>query len=434
MDALVSTPEHNLDQAFNSDGIQLSGCLLATINDILGFFGTDLVAAMIDEQIGDLFASLEQELPGQVETAIEDGFGSASLDETMDVAGVPVDLLLEPRDVMIEPEGVRVLMNAAFDAPPAACVAEYDPGSFYYEESPYPAVDAQATHYAAAFVADDLINGAMYALWRGGVLCYLLDPADLGFPLDSSFFGAMVDEEHAWVMERIWMGEAQPIAIQTLPRSIPELIYDGQHDIEFAADDMGLGFYAFTQDRMARIFTVDVDVSAGLDVTAVGDGSLALDVALDTESLAPRVSDTEFAPQYTDEIEANFTELVLGLLDLAMDSLLGDLTVGPFDVGGVGLTYLSLEPAGPGDTYMAAYLGMDVVNPAASCDMGCGEEGCAGGEEGCAGGEGCVGEEGSCEGTCSQSRRGRGARAGVANAALFLACLGVIWWHRKRHG
>ena len=428
MDAIVSTPDHNLDQAFDSDGIQLSGCLLATINDLLGFFGTDLVGAMIDEQIGDLFASVEQELPGQIETAIEDGFRSASLDETLDIVGTPVDLLLEPRDVMIEPDGVRVLMNAAFDAPPAACVAEYDPGSFYYEESPYPAVDGTATHHAAAFVADDLLDGAMYTFWRGGVLCYALDPADLGFPLDTSFLSLMVDEEHTEEMNRIWLGEAQPMQIQTLPRSIPELLYDGEYDVEFAAEDMGLGFYGFTQDRMARIFTVDVDVVAGIDVSAVGDGSLALDVALDTDNLAPRVSDTEFVPWYVDEIEANFADIVLGILDTALDSLLGDLAVGPFDLGGIGLTYLSLEPAGPSDVYLAAYLGMDVVDPAASCDMGCGEDGCAGAEEGCGSGEG------SCEGSCSQARTRKAARAWAVNGALFVACLGVIWAQRRRHG
>ena len=428
MDAIVSTPEHNLMQAFTSDRIQLDGCILATINDVLNFFGTDLIGTLVDEQVGDLFASLETELPGQIETAIEDGFQSASLDEELDVNGALLGVYLEPRDVMIEPDGIRVLMNGAFDAAPAVCIAEFDPGSFSYQESPWPAVDAGATHHASAYLADDLITAAMYAAWRGGVLCATLDPAELGFPLDTTFLGLMLDEGHRDAMDRIWLGDPQPMAIGTVPRTIPELVIDGAYDVEIEAPEMELGFYALTQDRLSRIFAVEVDVAAGVDLSAVGDGSLALDVAVDTADMNPVLTDTEFVPQYGDEIEANFSEIVLGVLDTALGPLLEDLALGPLDLGGIGLTSLVVGPAGPTDAFLGADLGMDVVDPAASCDMGCGS-----GEEGCAGGtEGCAGDEGSCAGTCSQTRRRSALSAWGVPAGLLAICLGVLALHRRR--
>ena len=429
MDAIVSTPEHNLMTAFTSDKIQLSGCLIATINDVLNFFGTDLIGTMIDEQVGDLFSSLETELPGQIETAVEEGFQSASVDESLDVNGALLDIYLEPRNVMLEPDGIRVLMNGAFDAEPAACIAEFDPGSFAYQESPWPALDPGASHHAAAYLADDLITAAMYAAWRGGVLCATLDPAELGFPLDSSFLGLMLGEGHRPYMERIWLDEPQPMAIATVPRAIPELIIDGEYDLEFDAPQMELGFFALTQDRMARIFAVEVDVAAGVDVTAVGDGSLALDVAVDTADMAPVLTETEFVPWYAEEIEANFSEIVLGVLDTALGPLLEDLVVGPLDFGGIGLTSLELAPAGPTEAFLGATLEMGVVDPAASCDLGCG-----GGEEGCAAGEeGCSGDEGSCAGTCSQARRRTAWSATGANLALFGVCLAALVVQRRRY-
>ncbi len=429
LDAIVATPEHDLDTAFTGDKVQLGGCLIATVDDILGFFGTDLVSALIDEQIGDLFASVETEIPALVEEAVEDGFDQAVVEETLDLAGAELDLFVQPRDLMLEPEGIRVALDLALDAPQAACVAGYDPGGFYLEESPLPPQDSTADYHVGAYVADDVVRSGLYHAWRGGVLCYAVDPAELGFPLDTSFLSLMLDEDDRHVMDRIWLGEPQPMAIVTRPRIEPELVYDGDHDLELLAPDMGLGFHAMTQDRMARIFTVDVDVGAGVDVTALGDGSFTLDVALDTDHLDPRLYDSEFVEPYAEQIEANFGEIVLGVLDTAVESLLGDLQVGPVAIGGVGLTSLTLGAAGHDGEYLGALVDAAVVDPTASCATGCG-----GGEDaGCGGDEGCVGGEGSCdEGSCSLARR-PAAPAWKVNVALVSACLAVVCWHRRRN-
>ncbi len=434
IDAVVSTPEHNLRTALTSDHIGLSGCLIATINDILGVFGTDLIEMLLDEASGELFAFLENDLPREIETAIEDGFDSATVNETVDVLGVPLELTLEPRGLMIEDEGIRMQMNSRFYAPAADCIVEFDPlGSPFRNIAP-PDLDPTAHHHLSAFVSQDLFDAALYTVWRGGLLCYEVDPAELGVPLDTSILGLMVDEEDRDLIEKIWLGESQPLMIATLPREPPYLRYAGQNDLMIEVENLGLDFFARTQDRQARVIGMGLEMDAGLDIDALGDGSLAIDVALDTSQLAPLVEYDEMVWPVSDQIETNFGELAAGMVDPILDGVVGDLALGPYAVGGVGLTSLEIVPAGPTGGYMGTYVATGVVDPTASCELGgigCGETG-GGCEGGCADVAGC-GEEASCEeGSCdsAHTRRIRGIWAG--NTLLLLACVAVQAVHRRK--
>ena len=437
IDAVVSTPEHNLRTALTADHIGLSGCLIATINDILNFFGTDIVEMLIDEASGELFAFLENDLPREIETAIEDGFDSATANETVDVMGVPLELRLEPRGLMIEDEGIRVQMNSSFFAPAAECIEAFDPMGSPFRNIAPPDLDPTAHHHVSAFVSQDMFDAMLYTVWRGGLLCYEVDPAELGVPLDTSILGMMVEEDDRELVDRIWMGESQPLVISTMPAEPPYLRYAGSNDLMIEVQNLGLDFFALTQDRQARVMGMGLDANAGLDLDALGDGGLGIDVVLDTAQLAPLVEYDEMLWPISDQIETNFGGLVSGMVDPILDSVVGDLALGPFDVGGVGITALEIVPAGPTGGYMGTYLAGGVVDPAASCELGgigigCGEGGGAGCEGGCGEMAGCS-EDASCEeGTCStaRARRVRGIWAG--NALLLLACVAAIAGHRRR--
>jgi hypothetical protein len=289
-------------------------------------------------------------------------------------------------------------------------------------------------------VSQDLFDAALYTVWRGGLLCYTVDPSELGIPLDTSLLALMVDAEDQDAVNRVWPDEAQPLMIATRPTEPPYLRYAGQHDLMVEVQHMGLDFFALTQDRQARVMGMGLNADAGVDLEALGDGSLAIDVALDPAQLQPVVIYDELVAEVSDQIEANFAGLIADMLDPLLEGLIGDLAVGPFSMGGIGVTHLEIVPAGPTGGYMGAYLSAGVVDPTASCELGvvgcdeggggCGEGGCgqvAGCEEGC-------GEEGSCEeGSCELAparRRARGIWLG--NALLLLACLGVIAAHRLR--
>ncbi len=424
LDATVPPPTHNLDTALTSDEINLDGCTLSDINDILSWLGIDLVDLLIDQAAGDLVTFIEEDLPAQVETAIEDAFDSATIVQEMDVLGVPLSVELVPGDIDITADGMRILYDGAFDAPPAVCVEAYDPGGSTLTEGPLPPMDGSATHHAAAYVSDDLLAAALYTVWRGGVLCYVIDPADMGFPLDTSFIALMVDEEDRHLVERLWFGESEPIALRTVPKNPPGVDIPGPHDVNAYVEDMGIEFYAMTQDRLARVVTVDVDIDAGVDITAPGDGSMSVGVVVDADHMDPVVSYNEFVPDLSPQIETNFGDIMSGLLDTILDGMLGDLTFGPMLFAGIGLTSLDIAPAGSADDYLGAYMQLGVIDPAAMEDLGCGEGGTTGCEGGC--------DSESCNSSCDVQGRHLGRGLWTGNLLLLSGCLAFLVYKRRR--
>ncbi len=429
LDAMVYTPEHDLNQAFSADKLWIQDCLLTDLIDILDFFGMDVVDMMLNDGGSDIFSFLEGDLPMEIEAAIEGAFDGVTLDETVDLLGVPLDVYLAPGGLMIEPQGIRVMVDAGFSAPQAACIAEFDPGGSPFTNSPWPDLDGQAQHHAGIYVSDDMVNAALYNVWRAGLLCQTLDPDAMGLPLDTSFLAMLVDEQYADRIERVWFGESKPVSLSILPRNIPYAEMGTTHDIEAGAEDLTIEVYAETMDRMAKVFDIDIDVAAGVDLAAAPDGSIDLGVEVDTENLHPAMRTNEMFPSLTPEIETNFGALLSDLMGLLLDGLLGDLSLGNLDLMGIGLSGLEIVAAGPHQDYLGLHTSLAVVDPAAmSCSGGCGDGG--GGGIGCE--EGCADE--SCDSTsCDLGQRRPVGAVWSGNVLLLLACVGV-WVHLRRRG
>lgn len=424
LDVIVPPPTHNLDTALTGDKIQMTDCAIGTIESLLNLFGVSLIDLVIGFAAADLYAFIEEDLPAEIEAALEEGFASANYIDTLDVLGVPIDIELVPADILIQTEGIRLAMNGRFDAPLADCVAPYDPGGSVETDTDPPDLDAAAVNHFTALISDDLIGSALYAFWRGGVLCYVVDPADLGIPLDTSVLALMADEEERYRMERLWFGDAQTMVLRTLPTNIPEVQFTGSHDITPVVEDMGIEFYAFTQDRMARIVTVDADIAAGVDLTAPGDGSISASVTVDTENMDPVVSYNEFVPELDEQIATNFNEIMPGLLDSVLGGFLGDLSFGPMLMAGIGLSDIEVEAAGAEEDWLGAYATLDVIDPAGLDALGCGEDGSGGCEDGC--------DDESCDSSCNVEGRRPGRAVWTGNMLLLsMVLLGVVY-HRRR--
>ncbi len=424
LDAIVPPPTHNLDTALTGDKIQMTDCAIGTIESILNLFGVSLIDLVLNFAAADLYAFIEEDLPTEIETALEEGFASANYIDTLDVMGVPVDIELVPADILVQTEGIRLAMNGRFDAPPADCVAPYDPGGSVETDNEPPAQDAAAVNHFTGLISDDLVGSALYAFWRGGVLCYVVDPADLGIPLDTSILALMADEEDRYLIERLWFGDAQAMVLRTLPTNVPEVQFDGSHDITPVVEDMGIEFYAFTQDRMARIVTVDADIAAGVDLNTPGDGSIAIDVIVDTDNMDPVVSYNEFVPELDEQIATNFNEIMPGLLDSVLGGFLGDLTFGPMLMAGIGLSDLQFEATGTEEDWLGAYATLDVIDPAGLDAIGCGEDGSGGCEDGC--------EDESCDSSCDVDGRRTGRAVWTGNMLLLSLVLLAVGYHRRR--
>jgi len=469
--ATVHDMTHNLDTAIDSQAIHLD-CWLQGLIDFLEFFGADVIGMIIDAAMEEVWVLLD-ELPQTIEEAIEDGSESLSYIDTVDLVGVPLDIALVPHAVHIAEEGLRVTMDGSFDAPPAECIAAYDPGSSPLTNNPPPDPDGTATYHVRALVADDLIASALYAVWRGGVLCYTVDQDSLsGFTIDSSLLSLMADKDDRHLMERIWLGEPQPSLIRTEPRAVPQVTIDGSHDIEASVSELGLHFYTLTQDRLSRTLSVDVNVDATVDLDAPGDGSVGIDLAVDTGNFEPVVTYDEVVGDLSGQIEGNFGGIMGGLVDFVLDYVLGDPSLGVMQLAGIGVAQLDVGPDGDGMDFLGAEATFDVVKPECHGDLGafgcstddaigCSEDGSMGCGDagGCWGGcddpFGCSGDDddsaagddddsaadpcgcqSGCEGGSCGSCDSRGTRtgAGVASgcALLLAACVVTVFWQRRR--
>lgn len=411
LDAIVSTPSHNLHTALTEDKIGLDGCFISTLNDILGFFGTDMVEMLLEQASGELFDYIEQDLPAMVESGIEGASDTLTVEETIDLGGTPLQVSIVPSGLVIEPDGIRVMLDGSFDAPQAACMLPHDTYGSPDMDIPAPGADGTAHHHAAAFVSNDLINAALYSVWRGGLLCFEADPAELGIPLDTTLLALLVDEENRHRLERIWLGEAAPIQIVTIPRNPPISDPAGPHGLDVEVENLGLDLVAMTQDRLSRVVGLEIDVGAGVDLQGQGDGSVIASVALDTAHFHPHVCHNDLVPDLSGAIEQNFDSLIATLVEPALAGLLGDITLGPYSFGGLAVSSLDLVPAGPTEEYLAAYVNLGMTGSSISFDMGCGD-----GASGC--GEGCT--DMSCD------QRGAQKRATTALTLLGLICLGTI--------
>ncbi len=127
-------------------------------------------------------------------------------------------------------------------AEPADCILPFeDPGS-PLTASDLPAM-AETTpqgglgYHAGALVADDFLNQALYAAWRGGVLCY--SASDLGsLQLTTSYLGLLLGVEHTErLQELVGKGESN-IIIRTVPEKQPLAVLDGPHDIDILVEEL----------------------------------------------------------------------------------------------------------------------------------------------------------------------------------------------------
>jgi hypothetical protein len=346
-----------VDNGLQGSNIQLD-CSIGTIEQVLNFFGLSLydliisaAEGQIEQQIQDQRAALEQ--------TIEDALSAFHVDQDVDVNGVPLHVTLDPHATTTTPEGLVIVAQGLATAPPAACTDAYDAGGSLATATPIPAIgDDPNRTQAGLLLSDDFANQALYALWRGGLLCYQLDEnsANLPLTLDTSILGILGGDP----FRTLWP-DNQPMTVRTDPKKAPTVAYDGSHDVAVRATDLGVDFYTVLDDRPVHALGLALDADVGVDL-AFDDttGELGINVALDSDSIAPRVVANEFAPGTEDGIVTAFGGLVDTLLGSLLGPALGDLAFQIPSMSGLGLTSLAVDPAGGGD-WMGAWAGIGQV-------------------------------------------------------------------------
>lgn len=392
-----------VDYSLTGSMIQLDECAIGTVEDVLNLVGLsifDLILTFAGGFIDDAVAGFVPE----IEALLEDNFSAVNIEQDVDLNGISAHVSLAPGEVQIKPEGLRIRMDGSLDvAEVASCIAAYDPGGSNAVDSPLPDIgsagpDASPNPQLGVHLSDEFGNQALYSLWRGGLLCYTVDEELTGFALDTNILGLLAGDTFDSLFP-----ESRPIFIQTAPRTPPELVYNGDHDVALDIADLGLEFYAELDHRKSMIVAVDVNTEAGIDLALdSASGALGIEVALAGEDIVPVVTDNEFAPGAEADIEANFAGVFDTLVTPLLGSLLGDLAFNLPAISGFGLTSLEVSENGEAEDWLGVYAGIGAVSY--------GGAGCDSADGGCGGGCGVTGKPG-----------GRLALLGVLPLAFVLA-------------
>lgn len=407
LDATVSGLGVTYD--LQGEDIHLDDCAIGTIEDVLNFFGISLYDLVID-QLGGVLDGAVADLAPTLESTIEDAFGAATINQEIDVNGAIVALNLFPSSVVITPAGVRVQLSGSMSGDAAECVAAFDPGGSLKTPSSPPDIGVSPNGVPSPFhvgitMSDDFTNEALYALWRGGLLCYSLEPGG-AFPLDTSILGLLTGDVFAELFP-----SAQPVVLRTAPRAPPTADFAGEHDINLNLNDLSLEFYAELDGRLARIVAIDLNGHAGADLGFDGTtGELAVAVAINPEDITPSVYWNEFYPAANDAIVAGFSGAFGGLLDTVVGGLISDLAFALPSFNGIGLQDLEASPAGASSDWLGLYAWIGGVTYASSGE-GCG---------------GCGGESSSCSGGCTVG--------GTSLPSPLFFGIGALLMLRRRRG
>ncbi len=359
-----------------SDSIELD-CWIGDIEEVLNWFGLslydllfDLVGGVLDDAIADFGPELEE--------TIEDAFSQATIEEEIEIEGAVVNLRLFPNDVEITPDGVTVVMGgSASAAEPAACIANTDPGGSLRTDSALPGIQGlpSGTHMGV-MLSDDFTNEALYAFYRGGLLCYELSGND-PLPINSSLLQLIAGD----VFDELFP-ETVPMIIATQPNSPPEVLFDGPHHMNLTVEDLDLHFYAEVDGRMARVVSLGLDVDAGADLSFDGQtGDLEVLLALSSDDVSADVVHNELVVGSDKLIEQSFAGAFDTILETVVGGLLEDLAFSLPTLEGVGLTTLNVQAVGQNRDWLGVMAGIGQT-PYVGAD--CSD--CSGGESGCSGG------------------------------------------------
>jgi hypothetical protein len=410
----------DIDVTYELDGaddIMLSGCAIGDIEEVLNYVGISLY----DLLIGALDSTLQQQIADlgpTLEETIEDAFASASIEQDLDVNGAVVHLLVQPSNVEITPASLRLWMEGSFDADASACIAPYDPGGSLRTDSSLPEPDEVPNgvgkdYHAGVLVGDDFANSALYALWRGGLLCYDLDAASSPIPLDTSLLNILTGDAFA----PLFGEENKPVTLATRPMVPPTVSYAGAYDLGLTIEALNLDFFAELDGRSARMVSIALDGEVGADLSLDSStGNLGIDVALSSDSFTPSVSYNEIEPDANTTVVEKFGGLFDTILESVVGGLISDLGFALPSFSGLGITELDIGANGEKQDWLGVYASLGPVSYTGGDCGGCGG-GCGGADTGGSSGS-------SCSGGC----------AAVPTAPWVAIGAAVLWMRRRREG
>lgn len=382
-------------------------CALTTINAWwMENMGENLIETMIAEAIGGIDVTIQEKLE-EFEVTAEEALEGLWIEGATEIMEVPLVYGIEPTKIEHSPEGIRIALGGHVDTAKAPCITALDPGGSIWTNTFTPPHYDNGWHMHS-LLGDDLINQALYGVWRGGVLCF--EASQLGeTALTTSMLTLLLGEAFEQEMARLLpYTEDSPMLIRTMPWNPPVLRFDGTSDMTLRVEDLDIEFYVELEDRLTRLTAVTLDIVAVVDMGLQSDGAMAIQLAMQNDQFHPTITYDELSPPVGTALLDNFD----AILDIAIGAIAGDalgdsggnIVFGLPTLMGLGLADMYAEPDGAMLDWLSGSYRIGPTEGGGGLGAGCEEGGCLGGEEGCAGGDegcalsgdGCGGEEGGC--------------------------------------
>jgi len=330
---------HNIEQALGGT-IFLTGC---AVGDIDAWLNTNLGFSVFDLVVGQFVGEIETQIADaliDLEITGEDALRALWLEDTTDILDTELQYEVHPNSVDHNDNGLRLVLAGRTAAESHPCVTQFALDGSQLTNNPLPGMTASvpsnnAVYHLGALLSDDFANQAMYSLWNGGVMCFVVNDADVsGFTIDSTLFGLLGGQAAPDLFEQFFPFGPQPMVIRTLPENPPLVRFDGPNDINITVEGLNVQFVPLILDRFSNLVTVAIDLEVGLDISIADDGALALDIYLDTDDLNPRVTYNELDPDSNAVVEANFGTLVGAVINLVAGDLLEGMKIALPTLGG----------------------------------------------------------------------------------------------------
>jgi hypothetical protein len=378
-----------IDIELDVSTLRVQGCviedildLIEVLDDILDFFGFDIyeivanaAEPLVENQINNLLPELEQTLEG--------AFTALTIEQEIDVNGSTLTLGIEPTQLQITPDGMRLGLAGSIDPgrKPHPCVSRYVTGGSLATPGGPPELGADQAahpHMLGVFADDDLVNQGLWAAWYAGALCFSLDESataslDLPIALDTSLISLMTAGAYNDLFPT-----ASPIVMEVRPTEAPVASFNGDHDINATLAGLGLDMYGELDGRFARIVGIDIGADAGVDLSFDNvAGEIEMGVAFDPSQLDLAVTFNDLRPEASAKFESGLGSIVDTIVGPLLDGLTSGLTFPLPAISGLGLTDMLLAPAGAQQEHLGMYASIGTVTYVNDAEGGC-TSGCEG--------------------------------------------------------
>ncbi|MEC7985982.1 MAG: hypothetical protein VX278_12530, partial [Myxococcota bacterium] len=354
-----------LTDGFSGDFVILE-CTLGQVLGALNSLGVDIYGFILNAVFPILEGELNEQIP-TLEAEIEESFASVNINEEFEVGDARLSFSLQPQELTIVPEGMRLAFQGSTDIDnQASCIADYDTGgSKETSGTPSAVGDFPVAGDIGILVSDEFVNQALYSIWRGGLLCQTIDEET--FALDTSILNLLTGDAF-----QEFFPETKPMVLSIDPQAEPTLQMNTTHDLSADISQLKLNFVTEVDFRQSQVLSVDLQANVGIDFPFdASTGLLTGDIALDPSQMTPTVDINEFLPGQNENLESSLSSqlgTVLNLVDL--ESLTGDLEFNLPAINGLGLTQIEMEGTGSAGEDFGLFASLGEVPYEGGCGAG----------------------------------------------------------------